>query len=113
MQIFQLRPESEAALRASGGAAGAVGWSAADVAPELVLPGCDVFWRPVGERYEGRMRTESVVVESARMGMPIVVRDDVTLWSDALWVNDRGADMEGNYLYGNVRDVPYKMDRQS
>jgi len=112
MRILELRAETEAALREAGGSAAAVEWSAADAAPELVLPGCDVFWRPVADRFEGRMRTESVVVQSARLGMPIVVRDDVTLWGDALWVNDRGADTEGNYLYGNVRDVPYKMDRQ-
>lgn len=57
------------------------------------------------------MRTESVVVKSATMGIPIVVRDDVTLWDHALWVNDRGWDTAGNYLYGNCRAVPYKLDR--
>ena len=111
MRIFRLRASTEEALRGVGSAAAVDCWSAADVDTELLLPGCDVFWRPVGDRFEGRMRTESVVVESPTMGIPIVVRDDVTLGSDALWINDRGSDVAGNYLYGNVRDVPYKLDR--
>ena len=27
------------------------------------------------------------------------------------WVRDRGCGTDGTYLYGNTRDVPYKMDR--
>ena len=63
------------------------------------------------------MRTESVVIDSPVLGMPLVVRDDVALWeaedggADALWVNDRGTDLEGNYIYGNIHDVRYKMHR--
>jgi len=42
----------------------------------------------------------------------LTVRDDVALWKDALWVNDRGADTEtGEHVYGNIHDVPYKMSR--
>ena len=70
-----------------------------------------------GERFEGLMRTESVVIDSPVLGKPLVVRDDVALWeaeggsADALWVNDRGTDLEGNYVYGNIHDLPYKMRR--
>ena len=42
--------------------------------------------------------------------MPLV-RDDVALWPDALWVNDRGSTSTGEYVYGNCRGVPYKLDR--
>jgi hypothetical protein len=111
MRIFQLRESMETELRAAAGTVDALQWSSADVADSLHIPGADVFWRRRGDRFEGKMRTESVLVHSARQGMPIVVRDDVTLWHDALWVNDRGYDTEGNYLYGNVRNVPYQMDR--
>jgi len=111
MRIYQLRDSVEADLRTAGGTAAAVQWNCEDVADAMHIPGADVFWRRDGDRFEGHMRTESVLVHSTRLGAQIVVRDDVALWRDALWVNDRGSDTEGNYLYGNVRDVPYKMDR--
>lgn len=44
-------------------------------------------------------------------GLEILVKDDLRLWADQLWVNDRGFDREGNFVYGNQRNVPYKMQR--
>ena len=87
------------------------------MAASLRIPDCDVFWRWLGERFEGEMRTESIVVRSPVLQRDIVVKDDVALWeggdgaSDALWCNDRGFDLEGNYVYGNIHEVPYKMQR--
>lgn len=120
MQILRLRPQTEAALRAAGGDASFVAWDPAhDADAELRIPDCDVFWRWLGERFEGEMRTESIVVHSPVLKQDIVVRDDVALWEgdaadgqgDALWCNDRGSDMEGKYVYGNIHNVPYKMQR--
>ena len=120
MRIFRLRPETEAALRDASGDASRVAWNAAeDAAVALRIPDCDVYWRWLGERFEGHMRTESIVVRSPVLQRDIVVKDDVALWEggaggeDALWCNDRGADMDGNYVYGNIFDVPYKMQRVS
>ena len=48
---------------------------------------------------------------SPLLGREIVVTDHLHLWEGALWVNDRGCGTDGTYLYGNTRDVPYKMDR--
>ena len=59
------------------------------------------------------MRTESITIVSERTGADIVVRDDVALWADSLWVNDRGATTDGEYVYGNIDEVPYKMSRVS
>ncbi|CAN0230912.1 unnamed protein product [Ectocarpus sp. 8 AP-2014] len=51
-------------------------------------------------------------VESQNVdGLEILVKDDLRLWPDRLWVNDRGFDRQGNFVYGNQRDVPYKMRR--
>jgi len=111
MSIFRLRGEAEQQLRQAGSAATAVEWSSADIAAALRIPGCDVFWRWCGERFEGRMRTESITVDSPVLRKPIIVRDDVALMEDALWCNDRGTDMDGNYVYGNIHNVPYKMSR--
>lgn len=44
-------------------------------------------------------------------GLEILVKDDLKVWPDHLWVNDRGFDGEGNFVYGNQRGVPYKMRR--
>lgn len=44
-------------------------------------------------------------------GLEILVKDDLKVWPDHLWVNDRGFDREGGFVYGNQRGVPYKMRR--
>lgn len=110
MAIYKLRDPVTAQLRAAG--ADDVAFSAScDLAEELHVPDADVYWRRCAESYEGSMRTESITIISERSGDEIVVRDDVSLWSDALWVNDRGTTPDGEYVYGNVHEVPYKMDR--
>ena len=105
-------------LRAAGGLAGYsaddVVFSECDLEEELHIEDADVFWRWCDGRFEGHMRSESLTIVSERSGREIVVRDDVSLWPDALWVNDRGHDKEtGEYVYGNINDVPYKMQRVS
>ena len=112
MQIFRLAEQVEAQLRAASGDAAAVAWDAErDLAEELLIPGCDVFWRRVGGHFEGEMATASALVHSPLLGREIVVTDHLHLWEGALWVNDRGCGTDGTYLYGNTRDVPYKMNR--
>ena len=88
-------------------------FSAADLDASLRIPEADVFWRWCGERYEGEMRTPSIEIVSERdPSQTLRVTDDVAFWGDALWVNDRGCDATtGEYVYGNVRSVPYKMAR--
>lgn len=44
-------------------------------------------------------------------GLDILIKDDLKLWPHQLWVNDRGFDRAGNFVYGNQRGVPYKMHR--
>ena len=118
MQIFRVREQTVEALRAAAGDAGRVSWELDDVADALLIPDCNVYWRWLGERFEGEMRTESIVVASPVLNKDIIVRDDVALWEgraggegDALWCNDRGTDMDGNYVYGNIHDIPYQMQR--
>lgn len=41
------------------------------------------------------------------------MQDDIKLWHDWLWVNDRSFDRKGDFVYGNQRGVPYKMGRVS
>ena len=118
MQIFRVREQTVEALRAASGDAGRVSWEPDDVDDALLIPHCSVYWRWLGERFEGEMRTESIVVRSPVLKRDIIVRDDVALWEgraggdgDALWCNDRGTEMDGSYVYGNIHDIPYQMQR--
>jgi hypothetical protein len=119
MSIYRLRESRTTQLRAANRmdsgqapAAGGVLFSSADVVEELRVPGADVFWRLCGQTFEGRMRTDAITIVSERTGRDLIVRDDVTLFSDALWVNDRGWDADtGEYMYGNIHAIPYQMDR--
>lgn len=118
MQIFRVREQTAEALRAAAGDAERLIWEPDDVADALLIPDCNVYWRWLGERFEGEMRTESIVVHSPVLKRDIIVRDDVALWEgraggdgDALWCNDRGTDMDGSYVYGNIHDIPYQMQR--
>jgi hypothetical protein len=112
MRIYKMRLSTAERLRA-GMTLNDVAWSAAeDLHASLHVPEADVFWRWCGERFEGSMRTQSIEIISERSGRAIRVRDDVALWQDALWVNDRATDAEtGAYVYGNIHDIPYKMAR--
>ena len=37
--------------------------------------------------------------------------DDLRVCDDVLWINDCGYDMNGDFVYGNERGVPYKLER--
>ena len=116
MSIYKIRPETAAQLRAAtaaGRRVDEVEFTASDLSDELRIPEADVFWRWCGERYEGEMRTESITLVSERDPTQLLrITDDVAFWGDALWVNDRGSDAEsGEYVYGNIHSVPYKMSR--
>eukprot|EP00804_Cyclotella_cryptica_P020447 CCRYP_014436-RB/>CCRYP_014436-RB protein AED:0.03 eAED:0.03 QI:51/-1/0/1/-1/0/1/0/445 len=72
-----------------------------------------------------------VIVDSISMipGKRILIKDELSLWKDYFWINDRGFDpdarsdekQEGEheiedsrgmpYVYGNRRGIPYKLER--
>lgn len=69
---------------------------------------------PEGRSFVGLMGEDDsgTWVQSQNVaGLEILVKDDLRVWPDQLWVNDRGFDREGNFVYGNQRNVPYKMRR--
>jgi len=56
---------------------------------------------------KGGVRLKSQMIP----GTYIHVQDELSLWEDELWINDRGFTSNGERVYGNWRDVPYKMQR--
>lgn len=69
---------------------------------------------PEGASFVGLMGEDDsgTWIESQNVaGLEILVKDDLRIWPDQLWVNDRGFDRAGNFVYGNQRSVPYKMRR--
>jgi len=54
-----------------------------------------------------------VLLESQMMpGTFIRIQDELSLWQDELWINDRGFDANTkNIVYGNWKGVPYQMMR--
>jgi CpeT/CpcT family (DUF1001) len=55
----------------------------------------------------------SALVDSQMLpGQKILIRDQLSLWSDQLWIHDRGFHPDtGAYIYGNQRGIPYRMQR--
>jgi CpeT/CpcT family (DUF1001) len=53
------------------------------------------------------------IVESQMIpGQQILIQDQLSLWEDQLWIHDRGYHpTTGEYIYGNQRGVPYRMQR--
>ena len=94
------------------------------------LPRCDVQWSsdpdpsqhqyalqayPNRQGYHAVMvHGEAVVESTVSSGMKILIRDQLSLWEDELWIHDRGFDPETmKYIYGNQRGVPYQLQRVS
>ena len=106
--------------------------------PFLELHGCDVEWRPdpdperhayaYGKAQASSSRKlqpdeahhavmvngEATIPSLMNPGSMIRVVDELSLWKDDFWINDRGFDPDtGDFVYGNQRGVPYKMRRVS
>ena len=105
------------------------------------LQGCDVLWTPSpdpkrhvylfteGSDETASQRRTPMPVENAfhailineegailqstvNPGVSIRVKDELSLWENELWINDRGFNVETNaYMYGNQLGVPYKVAR--
>jgi len=84
------------------------------------LEGCEIFWRRDdhdypgvrrGAHFIGYMKGGGCTVFSTEIGAHIRIRDDLVVTEDDLWVNDRGFDQNGHFVYGNRRGIPYKMKR--
>eukprot|EP00613_Pedinella_sp_CCMP2098_P074463 CAMPEP_0171932450 /NCGR_PEP_ID=MMETSP0993-20121228/30390_1 /TAXON_ID=483369 /ORGANISM="non described non described, Strain CCMP2098" /LENGTH=300 /DNA_ID=CAMNT_0012572745 /DNA_START=59 /DNA_END=961 /DNA_ORIENTATION=- len=134
MRLWKL-PACVTVAASNAGATGGSNAAVAAVISELAafgglvehdeLKGCEVFWSLATGSQDGKegadpsnrllahMEGGGCCVESERSpGTMIRVEDELVLWDNELWINDRGFDVEtGAFLYGNQRGVPYKMVR--
>lgn len=94
-----------------------------------LLPQCDVRWSltrdPVQHAYvetEAHADDDAIhavmvygpaLVESQMLpGQQILIKDQLSLWRDELWIHDRGYNPDSmSFIYGNQRGVPYAMER--
>lgn len=57
---------------------------------------------------------EALVDSQMIPGQQILIKDQLSLWEDALWIHDRGFHPDtGDYIYGNQRNIPYQLQRVS
>jgi hypothetical protein len=57
---------------------------------------------------------EAIVNSTIVPGMAIRILDQLSLYSDVFYINDRGFDpVTGAFIYGNQRGVPYRLERVS
>ena len=96
-----------------------------------ILPNCEVSWSldidTVQHSYLASQSSQSpkepgvhavmvhgeAIVDSTMIqGIKIRVLDQLSLFPDTFYINDRGLDPEtGAYVYGNQRNIPYRLDR--
>ena len=56
----------------------------------------------------------TVVNSTVIPGMKIRIVDQLSLYQDVFYINDRGFDpITGSFIYGNQREVPYRLERVS
>ena len=72
------------------------------------LPGCDVFWKRQANRFVGFMKEGACTYMSERSGKRIIIKDDLVLTENEIWIADSATDEDGNWVFGNkagTRDV--------
>lgn len=85
------------------------------------IPGADIGWRRAhwlkclwrGVHYRGELVGGECVLPSQRdPSLLITIRDDLRLWPNQLWINDRVYAPDGTLLIGNSKNIPYKLQKQ-
>jgi len=94
------------------------------------LPECDIIWteQPDPKQHAYAYNNNpydayhavmlagpngTTVASQVIPGMYINIRDELSLWKNEFWINDRGLDPQNvsSFIYGNQRGIPYKLKR--
>jgi hypothetical protein len=93
-----------------------------------LLPKCEVQWSfnldRVLHAYAAKeepnaihaimVHGQALVQSQMTPGQEILIKDQLSLWDNALWIHDRGFDPQTmEFIYGNRENVPYRMERVS
>ena len=82
-----------------------------------LLSGCDVGWTRrkffgfikrqsfLGELVKG----ECIVFSERDPSVQLLIRDELRLWKDSLWINDQVRNLKGELLIGNKLGIHYKL----
>jgi hypothetical protein len=135
MKLYTLHPELEGLLRSHSEEP--LQWPSlfsefeevADAKKIDYLPNCEVTWSleldPEKHAYalekdetDGihavMVHGEAIVESTLLPGVQIRILDQLSLYKDVFYINDRGLDPKsGAFIYGNQRGVPYRLERVS
>lgn len=70
-------------------------------------PGCEVYWTYNGEYFDGNMGHNTCSIVSKRSGKKIFFNDTLRLTNNEIWIADKAADEDGNYVFGNKAGIPH------
>mmetsp|Transcript_32252 Transcript_32252/g.30741 ORF Transcript_32252/g.30741 Transcript_32252/m.30741 type:complete len:267 (+) Transcript_32252:51-851(+) len=77
------------------------------------LDGCDVRFSKELSCYQGRLvNGECKVCSLNDPEIQLTIKDDLKLWKNELWINDRVFTSEGKQIIGNKDGIPYKMRKE-
>ncbi len=77
----------------------------------ISIPGCEVYWRLKGRKFEGSMKKNGCKVKSRRSGKTIIISDDLFLTKDEIWIRDKAVDEQGNYVFGHKGNIHHKLKK--
>jgi hypothetical protein len=68
---------------------------------------------PPTDAFHAVLEKPFVVLPSANYpGSSMIIKDELSLWENQLWINDRGYNVDTlEQMYGNTHDIPYKVAR--
>jgi catechol 2,3-dioxygenase-like lactoylglutathione lyase family enzyme len=76
-------------------------------------PECVFRWEKRVGQFHGEIEKGACQIVSPRSGNKLTLLDEFYLADGALWFKDHGTDHEGNFAYGNIKGIPYKLRKHS
>jgi hypothetical protein len=85
----------------------------AEISPEKLTTtkGCEVYWKPNGDKFIGYMKDKACSVVSKRSGKRIYITDSLILDKEQIWIRDEAVDEDGKYVFGHKEKIPHKLKR--
>jgi len=66
----------------------------------ILKPGCEVYWKWDGKQFNGYLKEHACNYYSERFGKTVYLNETLTLREDALLLDDRAVDKDGNLVFG-------------